>query len=194
MSKYQQRGDYHFQLFKTKGDPYREHVLDVVAKVVEHAPAHCNIFDAGAGEGLVTHLLIEAGFSATGCEIDGSAVALAAGRQLPIEQVSFEESDHVAYDAILFLDTLEHVDDYRRVLSKAKSMTGLIFIALPDRHDPHATVQVGRQRIIDEFEGWTLLHDETRHARHFMIFKDPEEEEEVEIEELESAQEQENVV
>ena len=171
MSKYQQRGDYHFQLYKTKGDTYRNHVLDVMAKVEQFMPPCCAVYDIGAGEGLFTCLLIEAGYSASGCEIDGHAVELAAGRALPIEQVSFEEAPEIEFGGIMFLDSLEHVDDFVAVLEKAKRMTDLLFIAIPDRHDPHATVQVTKQQIIDEFEGWKVLHDETRHARHFMIFE-----------------------
>lgn len=171
MSKYQQRGDYHFQLYKTKGDTYREHVLDVMEKVGKFMPPGCDVYDAGAGEGLITHLLIEAGYSATGCEIDGHAVELAAGRALPIEQVMFEEAPMISFGGIMFLDSLEHVDDFKAVIAKAQRMTDLLFIAIPDRHDPHATVQVTKQQIIDEFDGWQTVHDETRHARHFMIFE-----------------------
>tara|TARA_R110000803_G_scaffold48198_10_gene100111 strand:- start:6866 stop:7462 length:597 start_codon:yes stop_codon:yes gene_type:complete len=173
MSKYQQRGDYHFQLYKTKGDPYREHVLDVMVQVEKHVPACCQVLDVGCGEGLVTYLLLESelGLGVVGCEIDGDAVALAATRNLPVEQVSFEDIDELHYEAILFLDSLEHVDDYVAVLEKAKRMTDILLIAVPDRHDPHATVQVGRQRIVDQFDlSWQMVHDETRHARHFMIF------------------------
>ena len=127
-------------------------------------------------------LLNEMGHTVTGIEIDPIAVQLAAKRSLRVIEMPFERVDEDGcYDAILFMDSLEHVDDYAAVLDKAGSMTDLLFIAIPDRNDPHATKMLTPDDVIAALPEFEIQHLEQRHARHFMVFT--KKVEEVEIEE-----------
>lgn len=176
MSKYLQRGAYHFELFQKLGDPYRNHVLNLVGNVIKHTKYGASILDVGCGEGLVLHVLQESGFGfkLLGFDADPEAVRLARLRKLPVNQGVLEDvCDHHSFDAIMMLDVLEHVPQWRSYVAKAQKMADTIFIAIPDRNDPHAcNKELSQADIIDSFSSdWHVVHQETRHARHFMVFQ-----------------------
>jgi len=183
VSKYNKQGCYHYKLFATEGDPYRLHVLDVIEKVREHLgkPDGQPILDVGCGEGLVIDQLHKLGYDATGIEIDEDAIRL--GREkgngiarMTIQDIPADESESPFYDAILMLDVLEHVDDFPGTIQVAQDLADLIFIAVPDREDPGAQRQLIQLDVLLMFEpnwapNWEVIHQSTRHARHFMVFR-----------------------
>ena len=171
MSKYSQRGDYHFQEYKAGKSPYFKHVQDAMLVLERWLEPDHSILDVGCGEGLFVFLLSAKGWLTTGIEIDSHAVQLAAKRNLRVIEMPFERVDDSShYDAILFMDSLEHVDDYESVLATAGSMTDKLFIAIPDRDDPHATKMITPDDVIAALPGFEIQHLEQRHARHFMVF------------------------
>lgn len=178
MSKYRDRGAYHFDLFKIKGDPYREHVLDVVAKVRRFASplGFSVVLDVGCGEGLIATQLTQAGFRVVGVEPDPWARELAAKHGFRVQHISFESVPQgLSFEAVLFLDVLEHVGHPKRYIEMAKGMTKKLFIAVPDREDPHGdwTFEPDEMRKLALGDGWEEGHFETRHARHFFVFYKP---------------------
>lgn len=171
MSKYKERGRYHFDEFE-KDTPYRHHMLDVVDKVKKHLDKSDCILDVGCGEGLLVHLLELEGFDVFGVDADQEAVDLGDPDSIAHEKF---DGQHSGYDAILFMDSLEHVADWRKVLKGsiecgAKKM----FIAVPDRHDKHAITQDMGNKVQDfmgAYHDWSQVHYERRHARDFYIFQ-----------------------
>lgn len=178
MSKYSEQGAYHYRLFKTADDPYRLHVLDVAERVREFLgePTEQRILDVGCGEGLVTRVLCSRGYNTAGIDTDPEAVRLAKKKGNPVMQTTIEKitcahpGEHKP-DAILMLDVLEHVEDLEGTIIAAQRMSGLHFVAVPDRDDPGALRQLIAGEVADLFTGWELLHMETRHARVFMVFR-----------------------
>lgn len=178
MSKYQQRGAYHYAEFKTPGTPYRAHVLDVVRHIEKHVPYPGNIVDIGCGEGLVLRKLTEMGHRAVGCEVDQHAVKLAHEKGNDVREGMVDVFDGQTFDAALMLDVLEHVkdEDLEWTLLSIQDLAPLVFMAVPDRTDPHGFRTFTLEEIKhvfdpveeDDFE-WECLHAETRHARHFVV-------------------------
>ncbi|MCP4899964.1 MAG: methyltransferase domain-containing protein [bacterium] len=177
MSKYATEGAYHYKLFKTEGDPYRLHVLDVIEKVKEHLPGHARLLDVGCGEGLVIRALLNRGFEAEGLEIDEDAIRLGRSKGNPIHRMMIQdvvcnESAEQRYDAVLMLDVLEHVEDLQTTVSCAQDLADLIFIAVPDREDPGALRQFIQSDVMVLFgPDWECIHQEQRHARHFLVYR-----------------------
>lgn len=176
MSKYSEQGAYHYKLFKTKGDPYRLHVLDVNEKVMSWLRPEARILDVGCGEGLIVRTLISRGYNAIGIDTDPEAVALAIGKKNPvilttIEDLSCAQPGEHKPDAILMLDVLEHVEDLEGTIIAAQRMADLHFVAVPDRNDPGALRQLIADQVADIYTGWECLHSETRNARVFMVFR-----------------------
>jgi SAM-dependent methyltransferase len=186
MSKYQ-RGCYHYDEFR-RDTPYRRHVLDLLQVVQKHVPADSDVLDVGAGEGLILHKLRELGYVCTGIEKDKHALALAADKGNEVGNIDFLHIDY-SVDAVLMLDVLEHVDDPVGFVEHAKNIARVIVIAIPDRKDPHAVHEIKHNDVLDFFDDlqWTNVHDETRHARHLLVFK--REAEEIAVPELDEESE-----
>lgn len=169
MSKYRERGRYHFNEFDND-TPYRHHMLDVIEHVKKHAAKSESILDVGCGEGLLVHRLGLEGFNAHGIDADPEAVKLA-----DPERVSLEEFDgnHMGYDVVMFMDSLEHMKAWREILLATASNAKMLFIAVPDRHDPHAVEQdLGPKIKSFMFSNcdFALKHLQIRHARSFQIY------------------------
>lgn len=179
--KYQRDGAYHYRLYKTAGDPYRLHVLDVVDKVKEFARPQGSILDVGAGEGLVTRVLMNAGFNVEGCDTDEHAVKLAQEKGNPISRGDINQFVESTYDAILVLDVLEHIEepDFEWTMNAIKHMTDLVFIAVPDVHDAHGFRDFARlSDVFDLFtpedlctDEWEPVHADSRHGRYFVVMR-----------------------
>ncbi len=87
---------------------------------------HGRILDAACGGGLVAHPLAAAGFSVLGVDLAPGAVEAARGRTPPGADATFVVGDATAlpaedgaFDAVLLLDMLEHVESTPDVLAEA---------------------------------------------------------------------------
>lgn len=175
MSKYEQRGAYHYDEFRRETSVYRAHVLDLLDKIELHAPAkpHCDVIEIGAGEGLILDQLGQRGFVCDGCDIDTAAVILAKQKRNPVEHGSIELFQGRKVDLVLLCDVLEHVEDPIAVMAAARELAPMVVIAVPDRRDPHAihVVEPDAVRSYMEPNGYDCVHQSQRHARHLLIFK-----------------------
>ena len=179
MSKYQQRGAYHYDEFKRETSVYRAHVLDLLAKIEPLVPKELllpKVVEIGAGEGLILHEIQERfGFETKGCDVDPTAVVLATqlGNRVQLGTIDLFEG-HTA-DVVLLCDVLEHVENPIAVMAAARKIGefGIVVIAVPDRRDPHAihVVEPKQIRSYMEPDGWDCIHQSQRHARHLLIFK-----------------------
>lgn len=171
MSKYEQRGDYHYRAFQNPDDPYHKHVTDVVKRVREAIGLSSTLLDVGAGEGLVIDQLQKEGIYCLGCEIDQHAVDIASRKGNPVIKGMASAFDGWSFDAVIALDVLEHVGDPHHLVERMFAMaSSLVVIAMPSVEDPHAVHDLG----IDEFEipgQWHCTHRETRHYRDLAIFE-----------------------
>ena len=176
MSKYQQRGAYHYDLFARKGDPYREHVLDLIEQIQKVVGPGADIFECGCGEGLILSQLTLRGYNCEGCDTDPVAIGLGKAKgNVVFEDEIFEENR--GWDAVLLCDVLEHVKDPIAVMNHAKHIARVVVIAIPDRTDPNAINKITPEDLSLFMEGdptipFKLVHQSQRHARHLMIFKD----------------------
>jgi 2-polyprenyl-3-methyl-5-hydroxy-6-metoxy-1,4-benzoquinol methylase len=177
MSKYLQRGCYHFQEFANPNTTYAKHVDDLIGwlrKLVGEDPNVLAI-DVGCGEGLIMNQLeLGLGWKTEGHDIDEIAISMA--KRLCPRSTIHKSSEMIGYnpgcDVILFCDSLEHMSHWREQLEWAKPLTNWLVIAVPDRHDPH-----GEQDFKPDFadtilsEWGDIVHRATRHARHLTIWK-----------------------
>lgn len=181
MSKYLQRGAYHYDLFATPGDPYREHVLDLVQQIGKVAPKNASILEVGAGEGLILSRLEELGYDVAGCDTDREACRLANMKGNEVWLGTLHRfADRAEFDVVLFSDSLEHIEDPDEAIAIAQQMAPVLVIAIPDRNDRHAVRQMVPSDVIKWIgDGWELVHSDTRCARHLMVFQRVAEEETV---------------
>lgn len=175
MSKYEQRGAYHYEEFRRTTSIYRAHVLDLVAKIEEFVPARGDILEVGAGEGLILDQLGQRGFVCDGCDVDVTAVLLAKQKGNSVELGSIELYIGRAKktDAVLLCDVLEHVENPIAVMAAAREIADVVVIAIPDREDRHAIhdVDPAAVKLYMEPSGYECVHQSQRHARHLLIFK-----------------------
>lgn len=175
MSKYKQRGAYHFREWKSQSTPYYYHMKDLLERITDFVPPQSKILDVGAGEGLLTKLLSDRAYDATGIDIDPIAVHLAEQLGVNVEMKRLEslfENDY-RYEAILFCDVLEHCEYPMEMLDQASRMTDRLVICHPAADDPWAendfTIQDFETFLLDR--GWTPVHTARRHVRHVRFFK-----------------------
>lgn len=174
MSKYQQRGAYHYAEFADPKSIYRAHVLDLLMKISDFVPPGGQILEIGAGEGLILSELEKKGFDCIGCDTDRKAVDLAEEiDQAVVLPGSIEQWKGKWFDAVLLCDVLEHVQDMPAMVRQAQELATIVVIAVPDRPDRHAVHMVDPHRVMVMFDvlDWRLLHDSRRHARYLLIFK-----------------------
>lgn len=173
MSKYLQLGAYHYELFAKKGDPYREHVLDLIEKIEEHVTTGGDIYEIGCGEGLIIDQLKQRGFNTEGCDVDQAAVVLGVmkGNLIRKGECFLEDRE---WDAVLLCDVLEHMEDPSAVMAHARSIAPVVIIAVPDRPDRHACHQINPDAVRTYMvqNGFECIHQSRRHARYLWIFKD----------------------
>lgn len=168
-SKYT-RGCYHYVDFANPNSDYHKHVTDLVRRVKELVPKESEIFEVGSGEGLILSELDKAGFFAYGCDVDKLAVDLACGKGNDVRHGTvFEEKG--SYAAVLMCDVLEHVELFEETIAAAKKLAPLIFVAVPDRKDPHAVRQNIVDAVVNEFLGWEMVSVAQRNARWMLTFR-----------------------
>ncbi|HEX9901420.1 MAG TPA: class I SAM-dependent methyltransferase [Acidobacteriota bacterium] len=96
------------------------------------------VLDAGCGPGFFIRAAAENGWAVEGVEVAEAAVVYARNVVgVPVQEGAFEEAvlPAGAYDAVTFLDILEHVRDPRAVLEKACRILrpgGKIVVSTPD--------------------------------------------------------------
>jgi SAM-dependent methyltransferase len=110
----------------------------IVADALERAmPLRgAKVLDVGCSEGGFTELMLHKGADALGLEPDSDAAREALDKQLPVELVSFENfvGGEEAYDAIVFNDVFEHMQDPVLVLERSCRLlkdNGIILINAP---------------------------------------------------------------
>lgn len=175
MSKYLKKGAYHFHEYGDPTTTYHKHVESFLEKAREILEPGMKVLDAGCGEGLFVKLLRQDGVDAEGVDSDPHAVALAVDHGLRefVHQAVFA-GNYGKYDAILMMDSLEHTEDWRLILHNASKNCRIMFIAVPDRHDPYGINQMIGSKIItfmDDEDGWNCTHNERRYARDFFIYE-----------------------
>ncbi len=125
-AKYDRLGDYHWDEFNCD-TPYRQHALHVQQWITEQC-----VLDIGAGDGLITHLLIEKGLQATGIDDNHRAVQLAGQHGIP---VTHGNAYHLSgkYDAVYLGDVLEQLEHQSEIIRKISRITNVLYIATPPR-------------------------------------------------------------
>lgn len=146
MSKYE-HGPYHYLHYASGGSDYREHVHRVLAIISENIQPK-TIVDMGAGEGLMVDLLSRSyGDKVFGYELDPNALALARGLGNYVLAGDMRDQKPKV-DLFLFLDVLEHVEDWQGALKWAIKTAKFIMIAIPDRVDRHSVHNIRLEEII----------------------------------------------
>lgn len=109
--KYIKYGAYHWDWYKTK-PRYKKHVDRVTRWIKDE-----KVLDIGAGDGVITYAL-----SATGIELDPTAVKLAQERGVNVIQGSAYSLpfDDEQFDAVFFGDTLEHLEFPEKAILEAR--------------------------------------------------------------------------
>ena len=109
-------------------------VADAIKQVIPLRGS--KILDVGSAEGGFTELMLSNGAICLGLEPDRDAASEALTKKLPVELVSFESfaCTEKEYDAIIFNDVFEHMQDPALSLERANKMLkdgGLILINAP---------------------------------------------------------------
>jgi trans-aconitate methyltransferase len=178
MSKYKERGPYHFVEYADKNSIYHSHVNNLVDEIDIHLPEFGitqRLHEVGCGEGLILWQISKRKGDCvyTGNDADELAVEMA-DFLLP-EWITVYHSNNVTKtperDIVLFADSLEHIETWREHLlwaSKAK----YVIIAVPSIRDKHAVNVFG----LNSFNGqdWNkdmkCVYSKTRHYRHVTIW------------------------
>jgi hypothetical protein len=180
MSKYKERGPYHFVEYADKNSIYHSHVNSLIDEIDTHTDFDItpNFYEVGCGEGLILWQMsrrenVEGHRIYAGNDADELAVDFA-NLLLP-PWITVYHSANVtktpARDVVLFADSLEHIETWREHLlwaSKAK----YVIIAVPSIRDKHAINVFG----LNSFKGqpWTenmkCVYSKTRHYRHVTIW------------------------
>jgi SAM-dependent methyltransferase len=183
MSKYLQRGCYHFQEFANPNTTYAKHVDDLIEQLRDKAPffdraLNPTVYEIGCGEGLILlQIQLRLKWTVVGSDIDPIALSMAK-RLNPTGHfnlilVGLDQCDIRGLDVVLFCDSLEHIKDWKEQLEVAKQKAKCIVIAVPDRHDPHGERDFKPDFADEILSGWKIRHRATRHARHLTIWERP---------------------
>lgn len=185
MSKYKERGPYHFSEYADKNSPYHAHVQDLVDKlgtIYEQwdrgSTALKQFHEVGCGEGLILYRMwhrIGGLISFSGNEADSVAVDFATAL-LPHWIHVFLDNDITQSkkfdaDIVLFSDSLEHIENWREHIEWAKKRAQIIAIAVPSARDRHAINQFNASSFDNLFAfHWKEVYRKTRDYRHVSIW------------------------
>lgn len=130
---------YNFKAYNKERKKHEDQLQRAISAVVSHVPSG-NILDVGAGYGLFSSLLSKRGrYTIDAVEPVLSLKYIRNNRSIKIFRKTFEKLEkqniHSQYDAIVFLDVLEHFDNPLEILQKIKVMlkkTGYLVIQLPN--------------------------------------------------------------
>lgn len=151
MSKYRDRGAYHFEEFE-KPTVYRNHVNAMLQELV-HLEPFFFILDLGGGEGLIASKLVELGYGVDSWEVDPHAIGLAQSLKTPVRKGDMvRDAFPPMNDLVLAADSFEHLTapDRDRVLKKCSDSGAKLAIYIPDRPDAHAEDQPSLDRMVGE--------------------------------------------
>lgn len=175
MSKYRDRGPYHFFDFVKAGTEYHGHVSDMVNAIGTYAGKCETLHEVGCGEGLILSQIRErTSLKVSGNDADRIAVDM--GKMLlpkiPIILTDrmFERTN--TFDVVLFSDSLEHIETLDQHIEWAKA-SKIVVIAIPSIHDRHAIRQLSSNSFDSMFRGWNCLERSTRCARHVIVWGKP---------------------
>lgn len=171
ISKYAKRGAYHVDEYHTPGTVYRHHVDDLAFRIRSIIPHHSWIHEVGCGEGVVLEKL-KSLYRVSGNDCDKEAVRLG---NLIYPDIKIELCDDITtventFDAVMFADSLEHIDSYEDHIFWAQQ-SKFVVVAIPDRHDPHAVRDIKPNDIEELFSDQQLRFKSRRHARYFWIYQ-----------------------
>ena len=170
MSKYKM--PYHFVEYCDRNSIYRKHVDDLIQKIETYIALPGRIYEVGCGEGLILTKLRECGYETGGNDSDSAAVRMANDLGSWVEESSDRYLRPIEHcKAVLFSDSLEHLDYFKEHIDWAKRSADFVVIAVPDRHDRHGLRDFDIDSFDDIFKGWECVHRATRHARHLLVFK-----------------------
>lgn len=104
--------------------------------IEERRPDRGRLLDVGAATGVFVELAQGGGWQAEGIEISSAAVASARAKGLPVSEAVIEDVQGEAlYDAVTFLDVLEHVPRPKEALRAAHRLLrpgGILLINVPN--------------------------------------------------------------
>ncbi len=107
-----------------------------LALIKKRYPARGRLLDVGAATGVFVDLARQAGWDAEGIEISAAAVEAARAKGLPVREATLEALEGESlYDAMTFLDVLEHLPDPAQALRIAYRLLrpgGAIAVNVPD--------------------------------------------------------------
>lgn len=178
MSKYLQRGCYHFQEFANSNETYAKHIEDLMRRLAMFIGDSLSrrVHEVGCGEGLILNQIgLRLGWKCEGNDSDPLAVDMAR-RLCPHAVIHLHDEVWMCGhkpNVVLFCDSIEHIVKWKEHLEWAKSAAEWIVIAVPDRHDRHGERDFKINDFDDHLSGWKIVHREQRHARFLTIWEAP---------------------
>jgi hypothetical protein len=183
MSKYKERGPYHFVEYADKNTPYHAHVndlVDAINKVLLFNGVRVgdHVHEVGCGEGLILYRLwlkLSVTYCFSGNEADEQACEYSIHLLPPWIQVVLEHDITKAAkyqaDVVIFSDSLEHISNWMDHLEWAKQRAKVIVIAVPSARDKHA-INIFNPMDFDPLfvNGWKNEYRKTRDYRHVTIW------------------------
>ena len=132
--KYEKFGGYHWIEYEQRT------VYGIHADKVKDWVEGTNLLDIGAGDGLISHLLIEKGIHCTAIDDNKIAVKLAKEKGVDVQLMSAYDMKFPkgSFDAILMADVIEHFEYPGEVIRKCYSFLqegGYLYITTPPKKD-----------------------------------------------------------
>lgn len=129
--------NYHRDEVYTSHEPQFLNIFERFLKSIERYRKSGKILDVGSSTGLLLSLFKKRGWGVQGVEPSKKAARHANDRGIPTIESSFETAhlDKGKFDVVIFDHVLEHMQDPKRVIRKAKELLrekGIIMINVPN--------------------------------------------------------------